>query len=64
MHLTKIYGSLAGTPVIDLVLFDSKGVAVAIEPHDNFTLGRSYAWRDYYRGVNLFQELNGAGIYG
>ena len=51
VHLERIYGSLLGTPVIDLVVFDGKGVTVAIEPHDNFTLGRSYAWRDYYRWV-------------
>ncbi|MBJ6802235.1 sensor histidine kinase [Geomonas propionica] len=50
-HLEKVYGSLLGTPVIDLVVFDKNGVAVAIEPHDDFTLGRSYAWRDYYRWV-------------
>lgn len=47
--LSKIYGSLVNTPVIDLVVFDSNGTVVAIEPHDRFTLGRSYAWRDYYR---------------
>lgn len=47
--LKKIYGSLAKSPVIELVVFDSRGVAVAIEPADPYTLGRSYAWRDYYR---------------
>ncbi|MCM2359919.1 MAG: ATP-binding protein [Geobacteraceae bacterium] len=47
--LKKIYGSLADTPVIDMVVFDRRGTAVAIEPGDPFTLGRSYAWRDYYR---------------
>ncbi|MGB9082259.1 MAG: ATP-binding protein, partial [Desulfuromonadaceae bacterium] len=47
--LNKIYGTLGNTPVIDLVVFDSKGGGVAIEPPDQFTLGRSYAWRDYYR---------------
>lgn len=47
--LNKIYRSLANTPVIDLVVFNRHGDTVAIEPHDQFTLGRNYAWRDYYR---------------
>lgn len=47
--LKKIYGVLAATPVIELTVFDSKGIAVAIEPADAYTLGRSYAWRDYFR---------------
>jgi two-component system, NtrC family, C4-dicarboxylate transport sensor histidine kinase DctB len=46
--LNKIYESLADTPVIDLVVFDSEGTTVAIEPPDPFTLGRNYAWREYY----------------
>lgn len=49
--LHKIYGVLADTPVIDLVVFDRTGTVVAIEPPDPFTLGRSYAWRDYFRWV-------------
>lgn len=47
--LKKIYGSLGDTQVIDLVVFDAKGTVVAIEPPDTFTLGRSYAWRNYYQ---------------
>lgn len=47
--LRKIYGSLANTPVIELVVFDSRGTAVAIEPGDPYTLGRNYAWRDYFQ---------------
>ena len=47
--LKKIYGVLADTPVIDLTVFDSEGIAVASEPYDAYTLGRSFAWRDYYR---------------
>lgn len=47
--LKKIYESLASTPIIDLVVFDSQGTAVAIAPADPYTLGRSYAWREYYR---------------
>ena len=47
--LRKIYGSLVNTPIIELVVFDRTGTVVAIEPYDRFTLGRSYAWRDYYR---------------
>jgi two-component system C4-dicarboxylate transport sensor histidine kinase DctB len=47
--LKKIYESLANTPVIDLVVYDSRGTAVEVNPPDSFTLGRSYAWRDYFR---------------
>ncbi len=47
--LNKIYESLASTPIIDLVVFDRQGTAVAIAPADPYTLGRSYAWREYYR---------------
>ena len=47
--LQKIYSSLANTPVIELVVFDSKGIAITIEPYDMYTVGRSYAWRDYYK---------------
>lgn len=47
--LNKIYESLASTPIIDLVVFDQQGTAVAIAPDDPYTLGRSYAWRDYFR---------------
>ncbi|MBJ6749508.1 GHKL domain-containing protein [Geomonas sp. Red421] len=54
--LGKIYGSLLDTPVIDLVVFDSTGVAVAIEPQDHFTLGRNYAWREYYRWAREQRE--------
>ncbi|WP_243372659.1 ATP-binding protein [Geotalea sp. SG265] len=46
--LEKIYGSLANTPVIDMVIFDNRGIAIGVEPYDAYTLGRSYAWRDYY----------------
>lgn len=48
-RLKKIYGSLASTPVVDLVVFDSGGTAIAIEPADSYTVGRNYAWRDYIR---------------
>lgn len=48
-RLKKIYQSLANTPVVDLVVFDSSGTAIAIEPADNYTIGRNYAWRDYIR---------------
>lgn len=48
-RLKKIYSSLATTPVVDLVIFDSSGTAIAIEPADPYTLGRSYGWRDYIR---------------
>ncbi|WP_343213602.1 sensor histidine kinase [Geobacter hydrogenophilus] len=48
-RLKKIYGSLASTPVVDLVIFDCSGTAIAIEPADSYTVGRNYAWRDYIR---------------
>lgn len=47
--LQKIYESLAHTPVIDLVIFDKQGTTIGIEPSDPYTLGRNYAWRDYFR---------------
>ena len=47
--LEKIYDSLAHTPVIDLVIFDHQGTTIGIEPADPYTLGRNYAWRDYFR---------------
>ena len=46
--LKKIYGSLADTPVIDLTIFDADGIAVSTQPYDAYTLGRSFAWRDYF----------------
>ena len=54
--LKRIYGTLAGTPVFELVVYDSKGTVVAIAPHDSYTLGRSYAWRDYYRWARQNKE--------
>ena len=47
--LKKIYGTLADAPVIDLVVFNSRGKAVAMEPADPFTFSRSYAWRNYFQ---------------
>ncbi|MHB8764138.1 MAG: sensor histidine kinase, partial [Deferrisomatales bacterium] len=47
--LRKIYASLTGAPIIDLVVFDREGTVVAIEPPDVYTLGRNYEWRDYFR---------------
>jgi two-component system C4-dicarboxylate transport sensor histidine kinase DctB len=46
--LKKISGSLGNSPVIDMTIFDSRGIAVLMEPVDPYTLGRSYAWREYY----------------
>lgn len=46
--LVKVFGSLANSSVNELVVFDSRGIAVAMEPVDPYTLGRSYAWREYY----------------
>ncbi len=47
--LSKLNQSLADSAIIDLVVFDSAGTVVAIQPPDPYTLGRNYAWRDYYR---------------
>lgn len=47
--LSRIYESLSDTPIIDLVVFDREGTVVTIFPPDPYTLGRNYAWRDYYR---------------
>jgi two-component system C4-dicarboxylate transport sensor histidine kinase DctB len=46
--LGKIFDSLGNSPVIDMTVFDSRGIAVVMEPADPYTLGRSYAWREYY----------------
>jgi two-component system C4-dicarboxylate transport sensor histidine kinase DctB len=46
--LKKIFDSLGNSPVIDLTVFDSRGIAAVMEPADPYTLGRSYAWREYY----------------
>ncbi|GAB4264939.1 MAG: hypothetical protein Kow0092_16930 [Deferrisomatales bacterium] len=46
--LQKVYDSLSSTPIIDLVVFDREGTVVAIYPSDPYTLGRNYAWRNYY----------------
>ncbi len=48
-NLIKIFGSLGNSPVNDLVVFDSKGIAIVMEPADPYTLGRSYAWREYFK---------------
>lgn len=47
--LKKIFASLAANPVFELVVYNKKGVVVGMEPYDSYTLGRSYAWRNYYR---------------
>ncbi len=46
--LFKLNQSLADSAIIDLVVFDRDGTVVAIQPADPYTLGRNYAWRDYY----------------
>ncbi|MCW8944240.1 MAG: cache domain-containing protein [Sedimenticola sp.] len=47
--LQRMYESLMETDIIDLVVFDQGGTVVAISPSDDYTLGRNYAWRDYYQ---------------
>jgi len=46
--LQRMYQSLRETDIIDLVVFDRDGTVVAISPSDEYTLGRNYAWRNYY----------------
>lgn len=46
--LIKLNQSLADSALIDLVVFDRDGTVIAIHPSDPYTLGRNYAWRDYY----------------
>lgn len=47
--LQRMYESLMETDIIDLVVFDKSGTVVAISPSDKYTLGRNYAWRNYYQ---------------
>ncbi len=47
--LQRMYESLMETDIIDLVVFDAAGTVVAISPSDDYTLGRNYAWRNYYQ---------------
>ena len=47
-NLKKIFASLGDKTVIDMTVFDSRGIAVVMEPVDPYTLGRSFAWREYY----------------
>ena len=47
--LQRMYESLMETDIIDLVVFDKAGTVVAISPSDEYTLGRNYAWRNYYQ---------------
>jgi two-component system, NtrC family, C4-dicarboxylate transport sensor histidine kinase DctB len=47
--LRKIKGALANTAAIELTVFDKQGTVVAVDPADAYTLGRNYAWREYYQ---------------
>ncbi len=47
--LQRMYESLMETDIIDLVVFDRTGTVVAISPANDYTLGRNYAWRDYFQ---------------
>jgi two-component system C4-dicarboxylate transport sensor histidine kinase DctB len=46
--LKKINGTLANTAAAELTVFDVHGTVIAMDPLDTYTLGRNYAWRDYY----------------
>lgn len=47
--LQRMYESLRETDIIDLVVFDESGTVIAISPADEYTLGRNYAWRNYFQ---------------
>ncbi|MCB1761123.1 MAG: GHKL domain-containing protein [Gammaproteobacteria bacterium] len=47
--LVRIYQGLSDSSVIDLVVFDNAGTVISIVPYDSYTLGRNYAWRNYFR---------------
>jgi two-component system C4-dicarboxylate transport sensor histidine kinase DctB len=47
--LRKIKGALTNTAAIELTVFDRQGTVVAVDPADAYTLGRNYAWREYYQ---------------
>lgn len=49
ISLDRMYQSLSDTDIIELVVFDKEGTVIAISPHDEYTLGRNYAWRGYYK---------------
>lgn len=46
--LKKINSALANTAAAELTVFDRHGTVIAMDPLDPYTLGRNYAWRDYY----------------
>lgn len=47
--LSAVYSVIGDTPIIDLVIFDERGVCVGIVPDEPKTLGRDYSWRGYYK---------------
>lgn len=47
--LKRVYTPFSDALVIDLVVFDRDGMAVAMEPADPYTMSRSFAWREYHR---------------
>ncbi|NTU59547.1 MAG: GHKL domain-containing protein [Deltaproteobacteria bacterium] len=46
--LTRVYESLAGTPVIDMALFNPQGTVVWSFPPSPKTVGTNLAWREYF----------------
>jgi len=47
--LERVYQGLSDSSIIDLVVFDNTGTVISITPHDTYTLGRNYAWRNYFQ---------------
>lgn len=46
--LQKIHDSLAGTPMIDMAVFDAGGTVITSYPPSPDTVGTNLAWRDYF----------------
>ncbi len=47
--LRKIKGALSETAAVEMTVFDKQGTVVSIEPADPYTLGRNYAYREYFQ---------------
>jgi two-component system, NtrC family, C4-dicarboxylate transport sensor histidine kinase DctB len=46
--LARVFGSLAGAPILDVAVFDRGGTIVASYPPSPHTAGVNLAWRDYF----------------
>ncbi len=48
-ELKTVQEVMEGSPVVEFVIFDEAGTVVSILPEDDFTLGRNFAWREYFK---------------